>query len=1241
MLNKMFLQKLGFIPKDNANGVFYKRYQSAGNYCIEIDIGKERFNFGNKIKFESGTTQNFSQEENWVVLECVDRLIKKGYRPEDITLEKKWKTGHGTSGRLDILVEKNKKAYLMIECKMYGSEFDKEFKKIQKDGGQLFTYFQQDNKAEYLMLYTSEFDGKEINFKNEIIKIEEHYREAGNIKDFFDRWNKLTKQNGIFEDWVNAYEFQSKAFTKQDLKPLTQEYGDSLFNKFESILRKHTVSDGPNAFNKIFNLFLAKIFDEKKRETDELDFQWKENKDDNVNFQIRLINLYKEGMFEFLKKEIEGIKDSDFSYTTAEELEAKKKKWLKFNKIFDIKEVFDDESFEDNARVLKELVELLSKYQIRYPRKQQHLSDFFERLLTTGLKQRAGQFFTPPPIARFIIKSLPLKEIITKKLSERETPELPVFIDYAAGSGHFLTESMEETQKIIDEIDTKNFYPDVISQVEVWKKRKFDWASKYTYGIEKDYRLVKVAKVGCYFYGDGLAQVIYGDGLDSFFESKSYRGFLKQEKQNKDNPKFDFLISNPPYSVQRFRADIKNKSPKESFELYESFTDNSKEIECLFIERMKHLLKEDVGCAGIILPSSILSNAGIYTKAREVLLKYFEIIAIVELGSGTFMATGTNTVILFLCRRENYEWEKVKSSVEIFFQNHRDITAGGVENIFSKYVKQAWGTVSFDDYISFCQNKPNDKIKNHDIYKAYDKKIKSKNDEEKQEKILQIEKEKLLYFILGFNQKVVVVKSGNKKEEKAFLGYEFSNRRGYEGIHAMQRSKSIDECTKMYDSENLDNRERASFYIHKAFLGEADLKINKSIEKNVSYANLVDMMNFDRVDFEKIISLTLKKILKVENRWEVVKIEDIKKEIINGSTPSKQDSSYWNKDEIKWATIPDFNDDFLYLNKVAQFTTQKALDDTLLKIVPAGSVLLSCTATLGKVAINKVELTTNQQINAIVCNNKIIPEYLAIYLKTQKENFENLTSNLGVKHINLAMLNDFKIPLPPKEMQEKIVRETEKLRDKEGEIFKQVKWMKREIVKKMDSTNALQEVIGKFVDTQYGYTANAEEEGNIRYLRITDISENGEIKDANKKFINVDDMILKQFSLSENDILIARSGSVGKAVIYKNKYGAMVFASYLVRLKVLDSKLLIPEFLFYFTKTKSYWEQVEELTTKGNQPNLNAEKMKLIKIPFPNLSEQKKIVAQIKKIENQILKLNEELREIKNQQTEVLKKYLY
>ena len=81
---------------------------------------------------------------------------------------------------------------------------------------------------------------------------------------------------------------------------------------------------------------------------------------------------------------------------------------------------------------------LLQPFQIRYGHKQQFLGDFFELLLSTGIKQEAGQFFTPVPIAKFIISSLPLRELIKQKIENDETHFLPYIIDYAAGSGHFL-----------------------------------------------------------------------------------------------------------------------------------------------------------------------------------------------------------------------------------------------------------------------------------------------------------------------------------------------------------------------------------------------------------------------------------------------------------------------------------------------------------------------------------------------------------------------------------------------------------------------------------------------------------------------------------------------------------------------------------------------------------------------------------------------------------------------------------
>ena len=94
-----------------------------------------------------------------------------------------------------------------------------------------------------------------------------------------------------------------------------------------------------------------------------------------------------------------------------------------------------------------------------------------------------------------------------------------------------------------------------------------------------------------------------------------------------------------------------------------------------------------------------------------------------------------------------------------------------------------------------------------------------------------------MFFILALPQRLVLVKTGEKNKEKQFLGYEFSNRRGSEGIHPIQRSKTIDDCTQLYDADTFENPLKASTYIYKAFKGGFDLKIPENIQQNISYQN--------------------------------------------------------------------------------------------------------------------------------------------------------------------------------------------------------------------------------------------------------------------------------------------------------------------------------------------------------------------------------------------------------------------
>jgi len=1191
-------------------------------------------NFGSKIFFNDTkkSTQNFTKQEDLVVLECVDRLLEKGYAPQNIILEKQWKTGHGTSGRLDILVTQDSEAYMMIECKTWGKEFDKEFANLEKNGGQLFTYFQQDKKAEILVLYASKLDGKNVAYKNEIIKIEEEYRTTSNVKDFYDRWNKLSKNNGVFESYAHVYAFVSKALSKEDLQVLKQEDSSFIFNRFLEILRHNVVSDKPNAFNKIFTLFLCKIIDEDRSDDEQLHFQWLEGEDTHISFQKRLSDLYTRGMKELLEKKVTDVSDSEFDkqfQQVDEEYKAKFKEMLteirlKKNNEFAIKEVYDDDSFNENAVVVKEIVELLQTYKIRYNYRQQFLSDFFELLLTTGLKQESGQFFTPVPLARFIIKSMPITQIVEEKVHKGDKSDLlPAIIDYAAGSGHFITESMEEVQKYIDTIDEGKLTPTSKRAIKSWKADPFDWAEDYVYGIEKDYRLVKTAKVSCYLHGDGLAKVIHGDGLADFSTAKEYKDRLKiaDKTYTQDNKQFDVVISNPPYSVSSFKSMMDSEKSKESFTLYDRLTDQSSEIETLFIERTKQLLK-DGGMAGIILPSSILSNTGIYTQTREIILSYFDIVSIVELGSNTFMATGTNTVILFLRRRNNADHLNCKASVEKLFTNKKDITINGVENPLQKYLGHVWEDMGVDDYFTLLDDVPNDILSEHELMKAYTKKLKGDISQQR-EQIILIEKEKLLYFIMAYPQRVTLVKTGEKKAEKKFLGYEFSNRRGSEGIHPTQKGSTIDECTSLYDESSYTNALKANSYIYSAFNGELK-EIDKSLKDNISYVDLVDIMGFDRADFEKNISLNVKKKVNIESKWDQVKVEDLTVLIKRGK------SAKYGKSKIQIIKSGQARGHKKFDFREKHFVVENFLMDE--RKLEKGDLLINSSGvgTAGRVTLFTLDGTfvADSHITIVRLNqNKILPEYaLACFVKIGFKTLESLAlGQSGQIEMTIDTIGNIKIPLPPKEIQEKIVNEIEVLEESEKEKKIEIRNSKNDISKiindlKTSKFYSIEEISQNLDNKRKPVTAGHRKSGKYPYYGASGIVDyvSGYLIDDTVLLISEDGANLKS---RVYPIAFTSSGK-----IWVNNHAHILKFQHIETHKLTE---------LYINNT-----DLSEYITGQAQPKLNQKNLNSIKIPLPAIEEQKKIVKEIEIIEKKIQQKEEALAAIPQQKEAILKKYL-
>lgn len=1209
---KELITKLGFKPKNGTVDVYSKIYQQHDGYSIDIDFLNEKICYGDLIGADCKTTQNFSQPENFVVLECVNRLLEKGYNPQNIILEKTWAAGHGTSGRLDICVTRDDGSeYLLIECKTFGKEFDKAVARMYKDGGQLFTYFKFSNKADIIMLYTSELQDEAIVYKNEIVKIEDDYR-TGDVKDFYEKWNKLAKNNGIFEAWVKSYCFESKTLTLNDLKPITQEDSSFIFNQFLEILRHNVVSDKGNAFNKIFTLFLCKVYDEtSKQDGEELDFQWKDGFDDHVKFQLRLTDLYKNGMLNFLDRKVSDFNNEEFEnkYKFLDENTRKELKEqinrlrLEKNNEFAIKEVYDHDSFVENAKIVKEVVELLQGYRIRYNKRQQYLSDFFELLLTTGLKQEAGQFFTPVPIAQFIIKSLPLEKIIDEHLKSKNGELLPYMIDYAAGSGHFITEYMHEVQNIIDQKDPNKYIPGTKKDLMFWQNANYEWATKYVYGIEKDYRLVKVGKVGCYLHGDGLANVILSDGLGNFVNTEDYKGILRKNNYDgsMDNQQFDVILSNPPYSVSSFRQTTRDFYTEKDFELYNYLTDNSSEIECLFVERTKQLLK-DGGIAGVILPSSILTNTGIYTKTRELLLKYFEIVAITELGSNTFMATGTNTVVLFLRRKNNYDCINLQKSIDKFFTDKTDVTINNIETPVSKYVNYVWEDLTFDDYLTLLNKEPNDKVEKHDIFKEYSQKIKSKSDKEFWNKVLEIEKEKLYYFILAYPQKIVTVKTGEKDAEKQFLGYEFSNRRGSEGIHAIQRGKTIDECTHLFDINTFDNPQKASTYIYRAFSGDTTSEIDDSLKDNISRVDLLDMMTFDRVDFEKVINVKAKKKIKIESKWNITELGNISGLVFEkGKSITKQQTQNGNIPVVAGGI------DFAYLHNVAN---RKA---NVITISASG-------ANAGFVNFWDKPIWASD-CSTIQSNDEktISIRYIYEELKALQKVVYDLQKGNAQPHVYIDDIKKIRIPLPPLDIQQKIVDEIEEIEKKNLVLEKNIQKLNTQKNVLISSATTFKQFrLGDLIILEYGKALPKYERNKGIYPVVGS---------------NGIDGYHDSYMLEGPNIIVGRKGSVGKINLIQNNCNPIDTCYYV---KIKNNNLLD----FYYCYQLLLGLNLESLNVGMGPGGLNRNSAYAISVKIPPLSEQQKIVAQIEKLEKQIAEAQAIIDNSNQQKQEILDKYL-
>ncbi len=217
--------------------------------------------------------------------------------------------------------------------------------------------------------------------------------------------------------------------------------------------------------------------------------------------------------------------------------------------------------------------------------------------------------------------------------------------------------------------------------------------------------------------------------------------------------------------------------------------------------------------------------------------------------------------------------------------------------------------------------------------------------------------------------------------------------------------------------------------------------------------------------------------------------------------------------------------------------------------------------------------------------------------------------------INKDDIGKVTIPLPPIEIQSEIVHTldnyTENVVKLQNQLTAELTARKAQYSYYRDKLLTFEsriqllplKDIAKF---SYGYTDKAQEHGDTRFLRITDIAEDGTMKPEGAKYILLNNES-KKYLVKKGDLLLARTGATYGKTLYVPDNSPAVYASFLIKIE-LDNSKISNRYYWHFSKSSQYWRQAEKLVSKGGQQQFNTNAVERVVVPVPPLDVQNRIV---------------------------------
>ena len=663
----------------------------------------------------------------------------------------------------------------------------------------------------------------------------------------------------------------------------------------------------------------------------------------------------------------------------------------------------------------------------------EELGNAYEYLLSIMSSQGdAGQFRTPRHIIDFIV------DVINPTKDDK-------VLDPSCGTAGFLVSTYNH---ILEQHDGKDDPKKKEKTLTPDERKKL---MQNLQGYDIDPTMVRIAQVNMYLHQFKNPQIFQYDSLTS---------------EERWSEKFDVILANPPFM-----------SPKGGIKPHNKFSVPSNRAEVLFVDYIINHLRPK-GRAGIIVPEGIIFQSGNAYKALRKNLVENGLYAVVSLPSGVFNPyAGVKTSILLIdneLAKQKSEIAFIKISADGYdlgatkrevSQNDLPLAleslqawANGknIENkIFTlvskeEIVDKGGYNLSGDRYkvgIDYSNTKwPMVKI--GDIFQIESGGTPSTDKPEfwdgdiawatlvdipKSIAKISTTARKITKSGLDNSSAKILPKNTVLVSSRATIGRiaitdtEMATNQGFKNVIVSEENNAsyvayalsfmVDDMIAMASGGTFKEISKLLFSSLEIPLPPLDIQ-EQIVAELDGYAAIISGA--------KQIVENWKPKIDIDPEWEKIKLGDCV-DIYNGSTPRKTDEDFWKNGTIPWFTIADVRDQGRIIKSTTQKITKKALDETSVKLLPADSVLLCCTASIGEYAYAEIALTTNQQFNGLVSKNynKLNPRFLFLLVADFKNELERMSGKSTFGFVSVGTLKDFEIPVPALEIQNTLVAKFE------------------------------------------------------------------------------------------------------------------------------------------------------------------------------------------------------------------------